>query len=237
MSARALSRWWLLTALALAPQLSRASTADAFEDKIKPVSGQLYTKAGKLEIVAPTFQLSFNDAFYSKYMLAGKLGYHFSEYLGVAITGAAGLNGTTGSTTVCPNDAPCRPATEYELYRVPGKIPWMAAAEVEWSPLYGKLNLLGELAAHFDLFLVGGVDLVSYRQVVVDATASTPPPGNALAVGGHFGLGTRIFVASGVALFLEAKDVIYSVSGLPSGKVQNQLFADFGVTFLLPVAR
>lgn len=236
MSARPISRWWLLAA-ALLPQLAHASAADAFENRIKPVSGQLYTKAGKLEITVPSAELSLNDAFYSKYMLAAKLGYHFNEYLSAAVTGAAGLTSTTGSTTVCPNNAACRPAADWELYRVPGKIGWMAGAELAWSPVYGKLNLFAEKAIHFDLSLLGGADLVSYREVVPDATSTTPAPGNATSVGGHVGVGARIFLASSVALRLELKDVIYAVPRLSTGKVQTQLFADVGLTFFLPVAR
>ena len=237
MSARAISRWCLLAATALLPQLARASAADAFENRIKPVSGQLYTKAGKIEITVPAAELSLNDAFYSKYLLAAKVGYHFSEYLSVAVTGAAGLTSTTGSTTVCPNNAPCRPAADWELYRVPGQIRWMAGAELAWSPIYGKLNLFAEKAIHFDLSLLGGADLISYRGVVPDATAASPAPGNATAVGGHLGVGARIFLASSVALRLELKDVVYAVSTLSTGKVQTQLFADVGLTFFLPVAR
>ena len=237
MSARAILRWCLLLVAALVPELARASAADAFENKIKPVSGQLYTKAGKLELTIPSAELSLNDAFYSKYLLAAKVGYHFSEYVSVAVTGAAGLTSTTGSTTVCPNNGSCRPAADWELYRVPGKIGWMAGAELAWSPVYGKLNLFAEKAIHFDLSLLGGADLISYRDVVPDATSATPAPGNATAVGGHVGVGARIFLASSVALRLELKDVIYAVPRLSTGKVQTQLFADVGLTFFLPVAR
>ena len=45
----------------LAPRAGLASEADAFENKVKPVSGQLYQKSGKLELTIPSGVLSLND--------------------------------------------------------------------------------------------------------------------------------------------------------------------------------
>ncbi len=238
-SARKLPALAFLLALAsLAPRPARGSPADAFENRVKPVSGQLYEKAGKLELTIPSAELSLADAFYAKYLAAAKVGYHFSEYFSVALTGAAGLTATTGSTSVCPANQGCRSASAWELYQVPGQIRWMAGAELGFSPVYGKLNVFAEKAIHFDLSILGGVDLVSYRDVVAGPTSSTTPePGNATSPGGHLGVGGRIFLASFMALRLELKDLIYSVPHLPSGKLQNQLFADVGLSFFLPVAR
>jgi outer membrane beta-barrel protein len=219
-----------------APAAARASAADAFENKVKPVSGQLYTKAGKLELTLPSGQISLMDAFYSKYMGGAKLSYHFNEYLSVGVTGAYGTTDPTGSTSVCQLNAGCRQANAGQLYQVPGLIRWMAGAEVGFSPIYGKLNIFAEKAVHFDLSVMAGADLISYRDVI-DATQASAGvvPGYATTGGGHVGLGTRIFLSRFMALRLELRDVIYSVSNLPSGKLQNQLFAEVGLSFLIPV--
>ena len=55
----------VLVASALFPRAAAASKADAFEGKIQPVSGQLYRKAGRLELTAGG-DLSLNDAFFQK---------------------------------------------------------------------------------------------------------------------------------------------------------------------------
>ncbi len=240
---RALSTWWMVAAVALAPGLARGSAADAFENKIPPVSGQAYQKAGKLEVTVPSVELSLNDAFYSKYLFGAKLGYHLSEYFAVAVTGAYGATSTTGSTVVCEaqpaGGSSCQTAAPEQLYQVPGQIRWLAAGELQFAPVYGKVNVFAELAVHFDLFLLGGVDLVSYRDVIsaADAKPGVAQPGNATAVGGHLGVGSRIFLASFMALQLEAKDVLYSVPHLTTGQLQNQLFFDLGLSFFVPVAR
>ena len=97
MTTRALNLVVCAAALAtLAPQAARGSAADVFEHKVKPVSGQLYQKAGKLELT-PLGSISVNDAFFNKYMGGAKLGYHVSEYFSLAVSGVYGTSSTTGS--------------------------------------------------------------------------------------------------------------------------------------------
>lgn len=226
----------LAALLAPAPRLARASEADAFEDKVKPVSGQLYEKAGKLELT-PTAELSLNDAFFSKYMGGLKVGYHFNEFLYAGV-GAVGrfASSATGSTNVCPAGAGCHPADPWSLYKVPGLVDWIAAAEVAFSPVYGKLNVFAEKAVHFDLSVLGGVDMVSFRGVDPNATNASSAPGSTTSVGGHVGIGARIFFARSMALRLELKDVLYSVPHLTTGSLQTQLLADVGLSFFVPVS-
>ncbi len=220
----------------LVPAAARGSAADAFENKVKPVSGQLYTKAGKLELTLPTGQLSLMDAFFSKYMVGAKLGYHFNEYLSLGVTGVYGTTNPTGSTSVCRGNEGCQAASAAQLYQVPGLIKWIGGAEVAFSPVYGKLNVFAEKAVHFDLSILAGADVVSYRDVLSANQASAGTvPGDVKALGGHVGLGTRVFLSRLLALRIELRDVIYSVSSLPTGKLQNQLFAEVGLSFLFPL--
>jgi outer membrane beta-barrel protein len=227
-------------ALALAaPRVARASAADAFENKVKPVSGQLYTKAGKLELTIPAGTLSLNDPFFSKIAAGAKLGYHFNEYFSLALTGAyMARTSPTGSTSVCPAGRGCETASQAQLNQVPGEIKWIAGAEIGFSPIYGKLNIFAEKAIHFDLSLLAGADLVSYRDVLgaVEANAGATP-GTASSPGGHVGLGARIFLARFLALRLEVRDVIYSVPHLATGNLQTQLLAEGGLSFFVPVRR
>lgn len=233
MSARTLTAIALTIVAGSAIAADRANDADAFENRIKPVSGQLYQKAGKLELTIPSAQLSLNDAFFSKYMVGAKLGYHFTEYISAGITGSGGFSSTTGSTSICRPNQGCTEATAGQLNQLPGQIRWIVGAELAWAPIYGKLNVFAEKALHFDLSVMGGPDLVSYRDIASPGGAA---PGNATTIGGHLGVGARIFFARFMALRLELKDVIYSVSRLPSGNLQTQLLADVGLSFFFPVA-
>ena len=235
MSARATTAF-AVAVLALAPAAARGSAADAFENKVKPVSGQLYRKAGKLELTIPAAVLSVNDAFFSKYMAGAKLTYHLSESWSLGVNGALGTSSATGSTSVCPLNQGCHPATDAQLNQVPGDIKWIAGGEVGFSPLYGKLNLFGEKALHFDLSLLLGADLVSYRDVLKPVQANAgATPGTVSTPGGHVGVGARLFFARFMALRLELRDVVYKVSALDTGNYQTQLLAEAGLSFFIPV--
>jgi outer membrane beta-barrel protein len=235
MSARATAAF-AAALVALAPVAARGSAADAFENKVKPVSGQLYRKAGKLELTIPAGVFSLNDAFFSKYMVGAKLTYHLTETWSLGVNGSFGTSSATGSTSICTVNAGCNPATSGQLNQVPGDIKWIAGGEVGFSPLYGKLNLFGEKALHFDLSLLVGADLVSYRDVL-DATAANAgaTPGTVSTPGGHVGIGARLFFARFMALRLELRDVFYKVSALPTGNLQTQLLAEAGLSFFIPV--
>ena len=223
---------------AITPRAARASAADAFENKVKPVSGQLYQKGGKLELTVPVGVLSVNDAFFTKYMAGAKLGYHLNDYFALAVTGSFGGSSATGSTSICRLNQGCTPATSAQLYQVPGDIKWIAGAELAFSPVYGKLNVFAEKALHFDLSLLAGADLVAYRDVLKGPAAlAGQVPGTATSPGGHVGIGARIFFARFMALRLELKDVFYRVSALDTGNLQTQLLAEAGLSFFIPVVQ
>jgi len=229
------------------PRTAHASKADAFEGKVEPISGQLYRKAGRFELT-PTYDLSLNDAFFQKHFLGVKLGYHFNEVfsLSAQYAGAIGNLDTTGSAVVCPANQGCHPATATQLYQVPGYLRSIAGLEVAFSPIYGKLNLLAERVAHIDLSVLAGADAFVYRKVLSAADAAALPSGqsppDATKFGGHVGLGMRIFFSPAVAARIELKDYIYVVpvpnwvegGGKARQDVQNQLFAELGVSVFFP---
>jgi outer membrane beta-barrel protein len=239
-----------LLVAALLPGAARAtSKADAFEGKIKPISGQLYSKAGRWE-VTPTLDLSFNDAFWNKYMAGLKVGYHFTEFLSVGASYAMGMVSATSSAVVCPPNQGCHPASPEQLWQVPGAIRSMAGVEVAWAPVYGKLNLAAEQVLHFDLALLAGPDLIWHDEVLArDAAealaAAGGKPSTTSALGGHLGLGVRFYINRFLALRIDVKDYIYSVkipnwiegtSTQPHSALQNQLFFELGLSFFFPTS-
>jgi outer membrane beta-barrel protein len=227
----------LALALSAAAPARAASPADAFGGRIPPVSGQLFTKAGKLELT-PTANLSLNDAFFSKYFIGAKLGWHFSEAWSVHGSFAGGVARATGSTAVCPGNEGCHPATQAQLNQVPGELKTIVGAEVAFSPVYGKLNAFAEQVIHFDLSVLAGADWIRHRAVLpaVDANAGAAP-GVRSALGGHVGLGARVFFSRSLALRLEVKDYLYTVPVLGSSTMQNQLFTELGLSFFMPSLR
>lgn len=235
MSARHLPRLAALLAALWAGQ-ARASEADAFENKVPPISGQLYPKRGRVELTAGA-SLSVNDPFYAKTFGSLKLTWHVTEFLSAGIHAAGGMASATGSTTICPANQGCHPADEVQLRQVPGKIQWLAGAEGAFAPVYGKLNLLAEMPVHFDLAVLGGLDMVSYQKVVDAGIAALGPPGNGSSWGGHVGLGMRFFFAGFMGLRLEVRDYLYAVQvGSTGSHLQSQLFVDLGLSLFFPTS-
>jgi outer membrane beta-barrel protein len=231
----------LLAALAAPAPAAAQSKSDAFAGKIPPISGQLFRKAGRFELTA-SGNLSLNDAFFSKYFGGAKLGYHFTEWLSLSVHAAGGATAHTGSATVCTKDGGCVDVTDAMMFQVPGRMRWVAGGELAWSPIYGKLNVLSERVAHFDLSLLAGADVIAHDEVLGTRAAAElevggGAPGTATTVGGHLGLGARLFLAEWLALRLEVKDYIYSVQ-VPNNRagsdLQNQIFTEVGLSFFLP---
>jgi outer membrane beta-barrel protein len=240
-----------LLALLLAPAPAAAqSKSDAFAGKIPPVSAALYRKAGRWE-VGLSGNLSVNDPFYNKYFGGLKVGYHFTETLSVHALVAGGAVKQAGSAVVCPSGAGCHPASDHQMWQVPGRIATLSGLELAWAPVYGKLDVFSEQVGHFDLSLLAGVDWIRYQRVVGSTyftdsdgnpLASVPTPPTVGTVGGHLGVGTRFFFSQWVAARLEFKDYLYQVSipnwqegGGAKKDLQNQLFVELGVSFFFPL--
>ncbi len=233
----------LLSALApLAPARAQ-SKSDAFAGKIPPVSAQLYRKAGRYEATL-SGNLSVNDPFYSKYFLGAKVGYHFTESLSAGALIMTGLNTKAGSAQVCPSNGGCHAASRTQMFQVPGNIRMITGLEGAWAPVYGKLNVFSERVAHFDLSILAGADWIQYQKVLSTAQVEAlggGHPGIGSTIGGHVGLGVRVFFSEWIAARLEFRDYIYRVSvpnwqdsGGAKRDLQNQLFTELGVSFFFP---
>jgi outer membrane beta-barrel protein len=235
-------RLLLALALLVLPSLAAAegSKSDAFAGKIPPVSGQLFRPAGRLELTLGG-DLSLNDAFFTKYFGNAKLTYHAGEFWSVGGYVAGGAVRQSGSAVVCSASAGCSPATEAQLWQVPGRITMMAGLEGAWIPVYGKLNVLAEQVAHFDLFILVGPDVIFHDEVLSPQDAAVleaagGAPGSKMTFGGHFGVGARLFLAQWGAVRLEVKDLVYAVD-VPNNRgtdVQNQIFAELGFSVFFP---
>jgi outer membrane beta-barrel protein len=237
----------LLAAAARPAPAAAASKADAFEGRIQPISGQLYRKAGRFELTLAG-ATSLNDAFYKKYLGTLRAGYHLTEFLSASAAYSLASTARTGSDTVCPANQGCHPASPVELHQVPGKLERLASLELAWTPVYGKLNLLAEQVAHFDLGLLVGADWVTYGEVLSSTAANAiagggPGPRHLSTVGGHVGLGVRFFLGEALALRWEVKDLVYAVkvpnlseTGRAGRDVQNQLLTEVGLTVFFPLS-
>lgn len=202
-------------------------------ERIPPVSGQLYVLEGRFEI-APTASVTFRDAFYRKYILGGSLTYYPKQWLGISLNGGYAIPTVAGTAQICDTQAGggCVPPTLESLEgRAPGHLLMMGGLDVMWSPIYGKLSLLSEAFAHFDLYLIGGVAAVQYGA----ARGTDPTP--TFTVGANVGVGGHVHLNRFMALRLELRDLIYQEDTGPTGNVlNNQFMFNLGLSFFLPTS-
>jgi outer membrane beta-barrel protein len=216
--------------------------AGPLRDRIKPVSGHLFLKAGRLEL-SPAASVSVRDAFFTKFGFGGSLTYHFTETLALGARAAYELHTIAGSAQICTVNATdrtrtCRSPNYGELDGVaPGQITLLGGVDFQWAPIYGKISVLAEQFLHFDIYTILGGSAVMYR--------GPPESGGTgalsrLAPGLNAGAGMRFFLNRWITVRGELRDLVYSeviaidpLSGNVSS-LRNQLVFEVGVSLFFP---
>lgn len=216
-------------------------------ERIRPVSGHVFRKAGRFEI-SPGASLTFRDAFFSKYLLGASLTYHLNEEFAIGARAAYGLNTVAGAAQICTSSVQgdsivrdCRKPTFEDLDgRAPGQIKLTGGLDLQWSPIYAKVALLSEWFLSFDLYLIAGASAIQYGgpgTIAADGTVS--PSITQTTFGGNFGLGSRIFLNRWFTLRAEFRDLVYvekvNSAENPNG-LRNQLMFELGFSIFLPTS-
>lgn len=239
----------LLAATARAQEGSEGADAGAVDreagplrDRIRPVSGHLFLKAGRLEI-SPSASATVRDAFFTKVAFGGSLTYHFTESFAFGLRGAYALSLVAGTAQICTeepgtNVRSCRSPTYAELDGVaPGQITLLGGADLQWAPLYGKLSVLAEQFLHFDIYGIAGGAVVAYRG---PAETAGGPARSLIAPGLNAGAGMRFFLNRWIVVRGELRDLVYAETigkdgaGQPIHSLRNQLIFELGVSFFIP---
>jgi outer membrane beta-barrel protein len=120
--------------------------------KVKVVQKRLFMKDRRLEVMT-SFGVIPNDSFQMYTVPSLRVGYHFAESFMVELSYGHALRSDSGlveylkeSESIVIKDAEIR---EY--------VRSMFTVNILWSPIYGKLSLLGKKLTHFDTYMgVGG---------------------------------------------------------------------------------
>ena len=202
-------------------------------ERVRPVSGHLFLKRGRFEL-SPGAALSLRDAFFTKVVFNVSLTYHLSDTWGIGlhagysahlISGAAQIctTGTTGTTA-----RSCRSPTWAEVDgRAPGKISLLGGLDLQWAPIYGKIALMAQTFAHFDMYGIVGPTFVQYSGPGGSGTATS-------TIGGNVGIGMRFVLNRFVMLRTELRDLIYNETVVGGSSLRNQFFFELGVSVFLP---
>lgn len=188
----------LFVAQALAADAAKDSVAKDTLDigvlqnsEVKVVQKMLYRKEDKLEIGVGLAVLPFDG-----YTIAPQLGVlgakHFSETIAVEakLAGGYGLENAVYTELAGPLYG-----VAVEAYR------YLASAEVDlqWTPIYAKMNFGGKKVIHHDVYVLFGAGATVEQSLIPDydiVVAPTVP----------VGIGTRIYLSKTTMLRAELRD-------------------------------
>ncbi len=255
---------WLLAApdaLAAEGELPPGVQAlDELRNGVKPknaVQNRFFLKSKRFEIT-PMVGLQAGNSFASRYMLpALTLGYHFTEQLMLEAYVAYQPDlGKGDVSTLVP--LLIQQAENTSGFRQPfEKTTLDAALGVRWSPVYGKINILGETVANFDFYTTLGIGFVLQNQYYAvkneqyqDGQPASSfydlvPDGSQPLIAPHVGIGANFFLSQTIALRVDGRfslivdDIpIYDPDEAESLAGQKRLVTEFntslGVAFFFP---
>ncbi len=192
----------------------------ALEDRVKAVQRKGFLKRGRLQLTAFTTP-TWNDAFYQKYGLGGRLAYNLRDSFAVAASGTYYLSSRS--------DYVRNGIAAFQSQLLQSQPSYSAMLEGVWSPVYGKAAWMGRSIVHFDFYLVGGLGAVW-------SATSFAPRNEGAHLAGEFGGGIRFYPLSYLALELAVTGIVYPDQkdlAVP-GTLQKIISAGFGVSFLWP---
>ncbi len=192
------------------------------EAELRVVQNRTYSKDHKIEL---GFFYAFisSDPFLSIKAVGGTIGYHFHEFLGFNILGFKDFVGPSSALDTLKNQLQVTANNNYPDYFIGGKI--------SFSPVYGKLSVLGQSIVYYDLHLLAG------GGVTKTESGSYPTP--------LVGIGQQIYLAKSITLRMDYRLTYYketlvqkadpSKMGTSAGKRDNYSNDIFiGLTFFGP---
>ncbi len=151
------------------------------------IQNRQYTKAHHLELGITGGSIS-SDPFLSVYSLGGSLGYYFSESFAVEAIGWKSFSSYSSAFNTLQSNQGLTVQTNPPQ--------GFAGLGVVYSPIYGKLSLLGSAILHFDLNLKAGAGLTFTDN------------GNYLTP--YAGIGQRLYLTHALSLTFDYKLMYYS---------------------------
>ncbi len=222
----------LMVGLVFAPSVHAADKpgVEALEEFREGVSepaaieNRFFLKEGRFEI-APHFGYVPNNSFARRYVGGLVLNYHFSETLAVGadVTYSPDLGrGDLKQLVGILLDRAANAGGGGEGFQQPlDKVTLSAAFGINWAPVYGKINLIGETVLNFDLYFFVGVGMISktnYFGVYNEDAQNAQTPndlvllneaGNEVKVAPNIGVGQNYFLNQLLALKIDAKAAFF----------------------------
>lgn len=173
----------------------KKSALEKLEDG-EAIRNRVQYRGGRF-MAAPTFGFTLNDP-YQRNVLAGlQLSYHFTESVGLGVSGLASPFGGI-NTDLADQVEDKRPAESGGGY---SNVALLASLELIYTPIAGKLALFGRKVVNYDMHIVAGIGGAK-----VGGTAEI----DGFAIAPVAGVGLRTFILNWLDLNVEVRDYIYT---------------------------
>lgn len=171
------------------------------ERDLPMVKDKLFVRDGRINL-SVFAGLETTEPFWWYIPVGARLGYFFSDQLGIELGGDYELARPTEMTEFLRSE---RGEGFDALLDTEDQFTWRANAMITWHPLYGKLALLQRKLSHFDFnFAVGAGALGLMRPDVTRSSASSKVVPELI-----FGAGLHFFVTKGLTLRLDWRGHAY----------------------------
>lgn len=169
--------------------LEKLEEGDAIRNRVQYRGGRFY--------IAPTLGFTLNDPYQRNILAGAQLAYHFTESLGVGLTGLAGFATDTDLAEQVQDERPDAAEGGFSNVGV------LASLDFLYTPIAGKLALFGRQALNYDMHLVAGIGgaKVGGAEKIDD-----------FAIAPVAGVGLRTFVLNWLDINFEVRDYIYSAA-------------------------
>ncbi len=200
------------------------------EETIYAVQRKAYLVKKKFELT-PLFALSFTDNFVQTFAPAASITYHAAENFGLELFGAYMFPTESGLTNEILDKGKLTP----EVAKLTQML-WAAGLGVQWSPIYGKIQIFGASLGNFAFYVGAGAAIGQSRVQCTPATMLDPyrgfnppecpqieeqPDGTqdtqqrvyepaTLKVMGSLSGGVRFYFRDWIGLKFEVKDYIFT---------------------------
>jgi outer membrane beta-barrel protein len=204
------------------PTVERDVTQD---DRVKSVQRKLYIKRGRFEVAVAGI-INVNDPYYTRVGAQARLAFYPADTLAIATRFSI--------MQTLPSDD-VRQAKRTLQSLIFFSVPWAnLMADLEWSPVYGKVSFLNSIL-HIDGYVLGG------GGVVWTTRTGLPDPSNMglpipISPAFDIGLGLRFVAKDFLAVNLGLVNTTFVDTPVGTTKVvtQNLMMLTVGVSLFLP---
>ncbi|MBW1877120.1 MAG: outer membrane beta-barrel domain-containing protein [Deltaproteobacteria bacterium] len=182
------------------------------------IENRFFLKGDRFEL-APMFGYVPNNPFAKRFVGGLLLAYHFNEHFAaeglIAYSpdlGEDDLKGLTKLLVVIAHTGPGGSDFQQPL----DKIKLWATFGAAWTPIYGKINLIGETVLNFDLSFTGSLGVISkvnyfarFDNSGQGSSVVLEKAGNEVKLSPSLGVGTNFFINQTIALKLDGRFTFY----------------------------